>query len=327
MYSLGNFTKLLKSSNKILIFTHQNADPDAICSAYAMQYLLKKFQKKVRIDIVTLEGVNKISKKVVELIPIKTTNIPVLKEVDFIIIIDTNNLQLLGKWGEVLKGTKIPIVIIDHHVTHPKMKRVASYSICDDNASSTCEIVFEIFNKMRIKYDKKVARALLIGIVCDTRHFILASSKTLVNVSELIKNGAKIEEAMRILQTPMSQSEIIARLKAIQRLDFKKIGDWLIANTKIGSYQASTARIVTYVGAHVAIVGGTRKQDVKISLRSTKDFFENTGIHLGRDIAIPIGELLEGVGGGHAMAAGINGTGEVDDVIKKCMDRLKSMIQ
>jgi nanoRNase/pAp phosphatase (c-di-AMP/oligoRNAs hydrolase) len=74
-------------------------------------------------------------------------------------------------------------------------------------------------------------------------------------------------------------------------------------------------------------VGGTKKQDVKISLRSTKDFFENTGIHLGRDIAIPIGELLKGVGGGHAMAAGINGTGKVDDAIKKCMDRLKSMIQ
>jgi nanoRNase/pAp phosphatase (c-di-AMP/oligoRNAs hydrolase) len=44
---------------------------------------------------------------------------------------------------------------------------------------------------------------------------------------------------------------------------------------------------------------------------------------LGRDIAKPLGEHLKGMGGGHAMAAGVNGTGDIEAGLKYCLKLLR----
>jgi nanoRNase/pAp phosphatase (c-di-AMP/oligoRNAs hydrolase) len=94
----------------------------------------------------------------------------------------------------------------------------------------------------------------------------------------------------------------------------------------VNSYQASVARILNYVGAHVAVVGGMNNDRFIISLRCKENFHKKTGIHLGKDIAMPIAERLNGSGGGHAMAAGINGIGDIDDIIEKCIDKIKEKL-
>ncbi len=326
MYRLSSFKRLLKKSKKIFIFCHLNADPDAICSAYALQYLIKKLVKKSIIKIVVPDGMNVLAKKVAEFISIKSTNDPLKTEVDLIIAVDTNNLMQLGKYYELLKKLKTPIVVVDHHTPHPDMTLKTSCLIWNENTSSTCEIIYEIFKQLKINPSKKVANAILMGIVYDTRHFILASSKSIINVAELIRFGACLEDAISIMEIPISRSELIARLKATQRLVFFYSGDWIIAITKVNSYQASVSRIITLMGAHVAIVGGTIKERFIISLRCKRDFHNNTRIHLGKDIAIPVGEIINGSGGGHALAAGINGVGNLDDAIDKCVDRINAMI-
>ena len=63
----------------------------------------------------------------------------------------------------------------------------------------------------------------------------------------------------------------------------------------------------------MAAVAGKKNDKLEVSLRCNRDFTEKTGIHLGKDIAMPLGEQLGGVGGGHAMAAGVNAKGEVED--------------
>jgi nanoRNase/pAp phosphatase (c-di-AMP/oligoRNAs hydrolase) len=50
------------------------------------------------------------------------------------------------------------------------------------------------------------------------------------------------------------------------------------------------------------------------------------GVHLGTDIAAPLGEILGGVGGGHAMAAGVGGKGEVKDALKQCLKLLEQKL-
>jgi len=69
----------------------------------------------------------------------------------------------------------------------------------------------------------------------------------------------------------------------------------------------------------VAIVGGVKNGELRISLRSTRDFFEKTGIHLGRDIAAAIGSELNGAGGGHGMSAGVNGRGDLGTCLEKSL--------
>ncbi|MEM2897577.1 MAG: DHH family phosphoesterase, partial [Candidatus Bathyarchaeia archaeon] len=121
---------------------------------------------------------------------------------------------------------------------------------------------------------------------------------------------------------PMPQPEKIARLKAAQRMQMWRLKDWLIVTSEVGSYHASVARALTMLGADVAIVGSGNKEGIKLSLRSSKEFFEKTKVHLGRDIAIPVGNFVNGMGGGHALAAGINGSGKIEVAIKKCVELL-----
>jgi len=76
----------------------------------------------------------------------------------------------------------------------------------------------------------------------------------------------------------------------------------------------------------VAAVAGQKNGKIEVSLRCTRQFTEGTGINLGKDIAAPLGEFLQGVGGGHAMAAGVSGTGDIEPTLKQCLQLLKKKI-
>jgi nanoRNase/pAp phosphatase (c-di-AMP/oligoRNAs hydrolase) len=80
------------------------------------------------------------------------------------------------------------------------------------------------------------------------------------------------------------------------------------------------------LGAHVGAVAGQKNEKIEISLRCTREFYEKTGIHLGKDIAKPLGEYLHGMGGGHATAAGVNGIGEIKTGLKRCLRLLKEKL-
>jgi nanoRNase/pAp phosphatase (c-di-AMP/oligoRNAs hydrolase) len=80
------------------------------------------------------------------------------------------------------------------------------------------------------------------------------------------------------------------------------------------------------LGAHVAAVAGEKNGALEISLRSSLEFYKETNIHLGRDIAKPAGEYLRGMGGGHATAAGVNGEGDIEIGLKRCLWLLKEKL-
>jgi len=77
----------------------------------------------------------------------------------------------------------------------------------------------------------------------------------------------------------------------------------------------------------VAAVAGQRGDAVQVSLRSSRDLHEATGIHLGQDIAKPLGEYLHGMGGGHSTSAGANGVGDVEATLKRCARLLKQNLR
>ena len=124
----------------------------------------------------------------------------------------------------------------------------------------------------------------------------------------------------------MDASERIARLKASERLKLVKVKEWLIAFSNVSAYQASAARALISLGAHVAVVAGEKGDKIQVSLRAAQDFCEKTGIHLGRDVAKPLGEYLQGMGGGHAMSAGVNGVGDVEASLKRSLRLLKEKL-
>lgn len=311
----------------IVLLCHHNADPDAVCAAFAFSRLLKHLRPKLNVEIAAAQGPSRLTKFMLKSLPIKLTTHPRIEEANVIVLLDTNTIQQLDEWAERVRASDSPLIVIDHHARHPETERLATISVSDEKAASTCEIVYQFFKEAEVKLEEPAAKALFLGIAFDTRHFILANSATLKTVADLIDAGVNAQEALPLLSLPMNDSERIARLKASRRAKLLKMGKWLIALSHVGAYQASAARALIRLGAHVAVVVGQREGEIQISLRSSRDFHEKTGVHLGRDIAKPLGEYLHGMGGGHAVSAGANGMGNVEASLKRCMRLLKEKLK
>ncbi len=326
--SFIKITQILDESdvNFVVLLCHHNADPDAICSAYAFASLLKRLRPEIEYEIGVAQGISRLSKHILEYLPIEIKMQPNIEKADAIVLLDTNTIQQLNNLSEEIKNSKAPIIVIDHHATHPETEKLAKLCITNEGASSTCEIIYSFFKETGFQVNESEAKALFLGITFDTRHFILANSSTLKTVVELIDAGVNVQEALSMLSLPMDFSERVARLKACRRARFFKIGDWIIALSHVSAYQASAARAIIDIGAHLAVVAGQKNESLEISLRCAREFHEKTGIHLGKDVAKPLGEYLHGMGGGHSTAAGVNGVGDIEIGLKRCLRLLKEKL-
>jgi nanoRNase/pAp phosphatase (c-di-AMP/oligoRNAs hydrolase) len=325
------FTDIIKILDEthasfVLLLCHHNSDPDAICSAYAFQGLLKKVKPNVTVEIGAGQGISRLSRHVMKHIPITVNTQPSVEKADVIVLLDTNTIQQLGELAGRVTKTAAPIIVIDHHAAHPETEHIAKLCITNEEATSTCEIVYNFYKQLNTKPDLNEAKALFLGIAFDTRHFVLANSSTFKTIAELGDIGVNAQETLSMLALPMDFSERVARMKACRRAKLLKIENWIIALSYVSAYQASAARALVDLGAHMAAVAGQKNEKIEISLRCTREFNQVTGIHLGRDIAKPLGEYLQGMGGGHATAAGVNGTGDVETGLKRCLRLLKEKL-
>lgn len=327
--TLQEVLKIIDETNakNLLILCHHNADPDAVCSAYALSSLIKKIRPSVNVNIGAAQGISRLSKHIIrKLSMIAIDDRPQIEKADIIFLLDTNTISQLNDLAEKVKLSKAPIVVIDHHAIHPETEKLARICISDETASSTCEIVYRLYKAASVEVTRDEAKALFLGIAFDTRHFVLASSSTIKILAELVDAGINAQELLPLLSLPMDFSEKVARLKACRRSKMFRINDWIIVVSHVSAYQASAARALIDLGADVVAVAGQRNDNLEVSIRCTRDFHEKTGIHLGRDIAKPLGEFLQGMGGGHATAAGVNGIGEIEVGLKRFLKLLREKL-
>ncbi len=317
MRGFSNLVKLLRQVDSVLIIGHQNSDPDAVCSAYAFSVFARRINHKIRSSFTSPGGVSKLSKQILTTaVPLVVEENPNLSDFNLIVTVDTNTLQQLGELREAVHRSSKPIVMIDHHAPHTENAKTATLVICEENATSTCEIILAMFAKMHIRPDSKVSQALLIGLLVETGHLAIGTRKTYAAAYDLIKTGAAPEEALVLTRQVMEESERIARVKSAQRLRLERIDRWLIATSEIGSYHASAARGLIALGAHLAVVAGKRNDNLTVSFRCTREFVQGSGLHLGTDLASVIGQQMGGMGGGHATAAGANVKGEASEALR-----------
>jgi len=328
MNDFQKFLQLLKESKAsfVLLLCHRSADADAICSAYALQGLLKRFMPEVMFEVGCPQGVNKPSKMLLERMPITVNLKPNIESADVIVLLDTNTIDQLDQVAEILKRSPAPKVIIDHHSPSPETTKICKLCIIDEKAAANCEIVYRLFKQAKSEPDFNEAKALFVGIAFDTRHFALANASTFAIVAKLVGEGIDVQETLAEFTLPIDTSERLARLKACKRASIVRVNGWIIALSHVSAYQAPAARALVDLGAHVAAVAGLKNGKIEVSLRCTRQFTEQAGVNLGKDIATPLGEFLQGVGGGHAMAAGVSGTGEIEPALKQCLVLLRQKI-
>ena len=314
-------------SGRTLILSHHNADPDAIGSAFALQQLVSSLKQSVSADIYLPGGATLLSKKIMDELGIIVLDDASIDDYEALIVCDTATLRQLEAWGDMVSSAEISKIFVDHHSPHPEVSKISSLHLVDEGASSTCEIVYTMYKKLGVAPTSTTARALMLGILFDSKHLRLATSRTIQYVSELLQIDGSMEEIFGMLVNKRGRPENIARLKAAQRMNLHMVEGWTIATSQLSSYQSSAARALIGLGGDISVVAGRSKKTLKASFRSSEAFHEKTHVHLGRDLAMPLGEMFSGAGSGHPTAAGFNGEGDPKEFLKEALVLLTELLE
>lgn len=303
----GEVADRLKGKNKVIL-VHGNADMDAIGSAYALK---KAFPEA---DIFAPNGIDRISKLVVEKIGVEILEECDISAYEQVVVVDTSSPEQLESCIEIPKDA----VIIDHHM--PTGKWDGYFFYCDDTKTSCCEIVKSILDENGIEIDRDTGLMLIGGMITDSGHFQFAKADMLSDFADIMKRcDINMDEAFNLTAAPMSISEKIAMLKAIERTKFDRVGNFIVATSYGGSFEASSCRAIMQAGADVVFVGSQRDEEFRLSARATQEAVRK-GVHLG-DIMKGIGTETMNDGGGHGGAAGLSGIGDVEAMLHICMMR------
>lgn len=319
---------LLARSNRLLVLGHQNADPDAVCSMIAFRSLYQYINPNGNVDMAA-DDVSRLASQVLDTFSqgwsISDT---AADEYDLCVLLDTNSAFQLGEKLQTVPYPPENTLVVDHHEHNPEIDDLALHTVVQPDRSSTCEIVANLFDELDVPMTPATANLLLAGLLFDTRRFFYADPGTFKVALDLIDAGADYKACVHSLVIRPDRSERIARLTAASRLKIHLMGDWIVVTSRVRAFEASACRAILDLGADVAIVGGKpTKSLVRLSARSTREFSEATGLNLGTDVMEPLGSLIDGSGGGHANAAGANGTRNLSEALDKSVDLIRNVLQ
>lgn len=313
----------LKRCKKVLIL-FSDPDFDSVGSAIALKKILEN--QKIIADTFSeiklnsfsfLDGVQEIIIK-----PLSSIN---FKIYDIVFILDTSDLnQLLSKSIKRKKDWSIEkevasckfVVNIDHHFSN---KNFGKINIVNTNTSSTCEILFSIFEKeINSLCNKSILTSILAGLLWDTKQFknINVNYKTFYLTGKLIKLGADynfLNKKMFLsnkFKNVKQNAIVLKNMKLIKagnynytyiklKTSFEKTDDFLIAE--------EISRSVLESDFSLKITFYNKK--AKISLKSNS--YE----------ILPLAKLFNG--GGHKAAAGAMSLFSEKEILQKINFYLK----
>ncbi len=314
MGPMGKFKEAADAlrEGKKAILVHNNADVDAMGSAYA---LCESFPD---CTVCACGGTDYVANTFIENIGIEYSETYDPEDYDLTVVVDTSSPELLD--AEVPEGS----IVIDHHIPTGKWENVRFF--CDCESISCCEVIAEIIREAGYPINRNVGLALLGGILTDSGHFQFAKEITLRNFAEIMEeSGVAMDEAMSTISAEVRMSERVAVMKTIGRVKFERVADMIVASAIGNSFEASACRAIMNSGADVVFVGTQRDEKFRISSRATQEIVRR-GINLG-DILKTVGTDTDCDGGGHLGAAGLSGTGDVEALLGMCVTQVMDVFR
>ena len=284
---------VLLKGHKTYIQTHNFPDPDAIASAYGLQYFLQQFG----IDaILCYDGsIDKLStKRMLTVFSMEILHADLLadmQELDYIVTVDgqkynTNFTDLPGD----------EVACVDHH---PQV-RDCGYHYKDIRMAGACSsIVVSYYREMGIAIPPLVASALAYGIKMDTADFTRGATVFDAEMFAYAFETADVEKLQEMYKNVMEFKDLRAYAAAIDNIKiYDRTG---FACIPFDCPDALIAIISDFILAldvvDVSIVYSVRKDGLKFSVRS-----EVEAVDAGKLVATALSGY--GSGGGHKAMAG-----------------------
>ncbi|KNF08864.1 bifunctional oligoribonuclease and PAP phosphatase NrnA [Gottschalkia purinilytica] len=308
----------IKTSDKIYIMSHIDPDGDSIGSILGLGLSLNRILNK-DINI----AVNDDIPSNFEFLPIKHIGkINSNDKIDLLITLDCADIGRLGFEEDFLNNIKY-IINIDHHVTNTNFGDI---NIVNHNASSTCEVVYELLEEMNIGLTVDIATCLYVGISTDTGSFKYGntSSRTHLIASNLLEKGIDIGK----INTELYQKRSVGRTKLLMEslnnlelLNNDKVAIVSLTSDmfdRCNSSKKDADSIVDFIRdiSTVEVACVLKEVDyekIKISLRS-KEYVDVSKI------------ATEFEGGGHSKASGCTIFSNIEEAKEKILKKILEAI-
>lgn len=297
----------IKSANNILITTHENPDGDALSSSCAIIELLDFLNKKYRAYCFNkppyqfdfLPHVEKI-----------TTDKSGFDNFDLIITLDCGALNRTKLEKEINNKNKNKTIInIDHHI---KMDDFADMELKNSGATSTAEIIYDLFKENKIKINKNIANCVLTGILTDTGNFLYPSTsqKAVMIASEMLSKGARLPKIMENTWRNKSLASMKIWGKAMSRLQINKKYNFAFSVLTQKDIKESGADEEELEGI-VGFLSNLNNVNGVMLLREQPDNIIKGSLRTSRP-DIDMAKLARSLGGGgHVKAAGFKINGQL----------------
>ncbi len=303
----------LRSHDRFLVVTHENPDGDALGSLLAMKLALDSLGKDNEMYLygdaplpreyafMQLDGLRR--------------DLPADVAERVLVALDCANEERMGPDPALLEQAPLTIDI-DHHHDNPRFGRL---NLVVPDASSTGEVLRDVFAELDVELTPEIAEALYIALVTDTGRFQYTNTtpKTLRLAAELVEAGVDVHRIFQALYASIDFIKFKLIGKAAERAQVFEGGRLVISYltrsdfTELGAAEAYAEGVIDSLRAidgseMVALIREPPRSDDaparKVSLRASVDEIDVSAI------------ARKSGGGGHRQAAGFSSDASIEEI-------------
>jgi bifunctional oligoribonuclease and PAP phosphatase NrnA len=313
MTDLQSVVDALRAHDRFLVVTHENPDGDALGSLLATTVALRQLGK----DADMLSGGAPLPREYAFMqFDGLLRELPSDIEQRVLVAVDCAKADRMGPDQAPVERAKL-VVNIDHHHDNTRFGQV---NLIVADASSTGEVLRDVFRELDVEITPEIAEPLYIALVTDTGRFQYANTtpKSLRLAAELVDAGADVHAVFQQVYESVEFAKLKLLARALERAQVFEGGRIVVSHllrndfSEVGAAEPYSEGIIDYLraveGSELAVLirepprddGPTRR----ISLRASVDELDVSAV------ARVFG------GGGHRQAAGFQSDKPVDEIIE-----------
>ena len=302
----------IRSHDRFLVTTHENPDGDALGSLLAMHRALLQLGKD---SVMYLAGATPLPGEygfmgLDELGRV----LPADASERVLVAVDCANESRLGPDPDVLHQAPFTLDIDHHHDN----SRFGDVNLVVADASSTGEVLRDVFAALGVELTPELAEPLYIALVTDTGRFQYANTtpKALRLAAELVEAGADVHKVFQGVYESVQFAKLKLLARALERAAVYEGGGLVVSHLlrddfgQVGAVEPYSEGIIDFLraveGADMAALirepprGGSPAR--RISLRASHDELDVSAI------------ARKAGGGGHRQAAGFSSDESVEAI-------------
>jgi phosphoesterase RecJ-like protein len=302
----------LREHDRFLVVTHENPDGDALGSLLAMTLALRQLGKDVDMYLAG-DGALPAEYAFMQLDGL-LREVPADMEERTLVAVDCAKADRMGPDTTPIDRAEF-VIDIDHHHDNT---RFGDVNLIVADASSTGEVLRDVFRELGVELTPEIAEPLYIALVTDTGRFQYANTtpKSLRLAAELVEAGADVHAVFQQVYESVQFAKLKLLARALERARVLEGGSIVVSYLlrddfgDVGAAEPYSEGIIDYLraveGAELAaLIREPPRDDAparRISLRASIDELDVSAI------ARAFG------GGGHRQAAGFQSEASIDEI-------------